>query len=106
MQRTYKNKYGTLTIEDTGELMHVSQVKWANVPNELKFDIETGEKIALITENENLQQSYGFPIQGNGYLMRHESPSTVYLCKIVLIDFTSTVNPSVELDRLVHRQLR
>ena len=46
MKIQYENKYGTLELEPL-EYRHVSTVLHATTPDDLKFDFETAEKIAL-----------------------------------------------------------
>ena len=75
MKIQYENKYGTLELEPL-EYRHVSTVLHATTPDDLKFDFETAERIALITENRHIQLAF-VTKPCRALVVHHESPDTV-----------------------------
>ena len=96
----YENRYGTLDLEPL-EYGHVSKAQHSNTPDELKFDTDTAEKIALITENRHIQLVPPWPITKpvRWFVAHHSSPSICATCRIVSLVFTSKVNPREEIAR-------
>lgn len=78
----YSNKYGTLTLHAVTDLMPISQVSYAKQKetiDEVCFSIDDAEMIALITGNRYIQIcAYSSKIC---YVVYHESPSNVYICR-------------------------
>ena len=60
------------------------------------FDLETAEKIALITENYAVQLSIGKNDLGawEATLMMHSGPATVAPCKVEIIEFKCEGTPT------------
>lgn len=103
--KTYNNYYGKLILEETGELLKVSEIRGINLPDELKFSLDIAEKIALITENRGIQISGEFHKNPpKMYVIMHVSPSTGYIGKIVSLEFNSDINPTEELAKFAKYQ--
>lgn len=97
MIQIFKNKYGSLRFF-VGAKQQISDLCSADFPDGVFFDLETAEKIALITENRKIQ--IGFQNLKKAYLIYHFSTSEVGLCTIQELDFSSHVIPSKEIERL------
>ncbi|HFI4796489.1 TPA: hypothetical protein ACGQK4_002208 [Elizabethkingia anophelis] len=95
----YKNKYGSLKLIPVSDLMKVSNIKGIDIDKKYKFDINTAEKVALITENYDTQMSFGFPITNQAYIIKHESSSTGYICELSDLNFNEEVNATNEISQ-------
>lgn len=96
--KNFSNKYGSLKVVFVGERQEVSKIKSAEFPEDVFFDMETAEKIALITNNRRMQISFRKIDKGNhGYLLYHFLASEVSLCRIESLTFSSDVIPSEEI---------
>lgn len=93
----YNNKFGNLIVKPITDYMHIDNIIIDNeiVQKDCMFDIDTAEKIVLITENKNCQ------ISTNDkkwfYLVAHKSPSIVCVVKIVSINCYSK-NPTQDIE--------
>lgn len=58
--KIYSNKYGTLVVEPITEVMSVRDVRLKNIPMNARFDLDTAEKVVLITENRRIPNSGSF----------------------------------------------
>jgi hypothetical protein len=93
IQTKWSNRYGTLEVEPVGEVQAVSGIRGTDVDDDLKFDVDTAEKIVLITENRRCQIAVS-SVRGNGsYLLVHTSCSMAAVVKIVSLEFTDGVVP-------------
>ncbi|HAY3553782.1 hypothetical protein [Elizabethkingia meningoseptica] len=95
----YKNKYGSLKLIPVSDLMKVSNIKGVDIDKKYKFDINTAEKVALITENYDTQISFGFPITNHAYIIKHESSSTGYICELSELNFKEEINATKEISQ-------
>lgn len=95
--KVYKNKYGRLEFEVVGRYQKVSSVNSKRIKSEYSFTIDDAEKIALITENSNIQLS--FASWTKVYLLHHKSLSMVAVCRVVSLEFDKNINATKELDR-------
>jgi len=102
MNIQYENKYGTLELQPL-EYRHVSTVLHATTPDDLKFDFETAEKIALITENRHIQLAF-VTKPCRALVVHHESPDTVAVCRVHSLNFIAPVNAREEIERLARYQ--
>ena len=85
---SYSNKYGQLELGLTETPQHISTVSRKSIPEDWKFNTETAEQIALITDNRHMQLVPPWPVKDEGwYLCVHESSSMVYLAKVVSISY-------------------
>lgn len=98
----YKNKYGELEIETITEAMPVSTVLVSMVEQvNACFDLETAEKIALITDNKKIQ----IGIDGETkkcYLVYHYTTSLVSICKINRLVYVGGI-PKEEIEEEYNR---
>lgn len=91
----YENKYGKLEIE-VSEYKHISEITSKNVNT--FFDIETAEKIALITGNRGIQICVS-PDLKRFYLVHHKSYDIVSVAKVVTLEYLHTNIPREELQK-------
>jgi hypothetical protein len=96
MEKEYSNKYGFLKFM-VGDKQPISTLCSDNFPNHIFFDLETAEKIALITENKKIQIC--FKSLEKMYLVYHFTISEVGLCLVKKLEFSSPVIPSKEIER-------
>jgi len=94
---TFQNKFGTLVVEPYGEFENIADIHGKNLPDDVKFDLETAEKIVLITDNYKIQIGIVFPI---AYMMVHVSPSVVQVVKIRSIEYVGGV-PKEEIEQAI-----
>ena len=94
---TFKNKYGTLVIEPVGEVVYVRDIHGKDTPKELWFDMDTAEKIALITENWHVQLC--IHSLKEVYLIAHTACEKAFRVKIVTLEYIGPANPMAEIER-------
>ena len=96
--RIYQNEFGTAIITPSSDFRGIKGLTnpiaiglGADV-----FDLETAEKIALITENYAVQLSIGKNDLGvwESTLMLHAGPALVAPCKIEIIEFKCEGTPT------------
>ena len=102
MKIAYNNEYGNLEFElfDIEGFREVGEISSENIDNNLFFDIDIAEQIALITQNVRVQVGFVFPTNGKAYLIYHQSSNMGAVCKITKLEFTSKVNPTEEIEYL------
>lgn len=102
-QHKYSNKYGSVVFEQIENYHSVREISSKDYDESLFFNIETGEQIALITENDKIQLSC---VWKNGkltdkmYIIHHASPSLGAVCKLIDIKFDTTISAENELEKL------
>ena len=93
----FSNKYGSVTFALVTEVLPLRTIYGSNLDPGIMFDIETAEKIALITDNHRIQLS---PYKGKDgyrlYVVLHDSPSTVAVARIETLNYTGG-NPAQEI---------
>jgi hypothetical protein len=96
---TFQNKYGTLIVEPFGEVVDVCKIHSKDTSPELWFEMETAEKIALITENWHVQLCGPFPIiiPAMMYLIAHTACDKAFRVKIVTLEYIGPDNPRAEI---------
>ena len=95
----YANKFGTATLTPVGPVVHVRTVVGTTVIDDgYGFDMDTAEKLALITENARLQPSYNMA-RRLCYVMLHHSPSQVQVCRLDRLTYVGG-DPSETLNHL------
>lgn len=97
---TYKNKYGYLEFDVVGEYQDVTKISSKRVDAEFFFDISTAEKIALITNNKDIQLCFTYPTNGTAFLVHHKSSGIAAVCRITKIEFDNKFNATKELEPL------
>jgi hypothetical protein len=108
MEKHFKNEYGTATLTTLTPFMRVGDIKGSDYPDDIKFNIDTAEKLALITENRGIQIVAQSTKQF--YVMLHESTSVAAVCHAEL-EYTSPKNPTkaiedaAKTDRYIGRYL-
>jgi len=99
MNHAYKNKYGRLEFEVVGAYQDVSQLKSREFDSSCFFSIDEAEKVALITSNHGIQLGFAAWDKSKAYFIHHQSANVAAVCRIISLDFDSTVNATQELDR-------
>jgi hypothetical protein len=97
---TYKNEYGVLELVPL-EYRDINTVLVTDTPDEYRLDLETAEKIALITENCGVQLAFGDSSLGlkQAIVVHHSGPRTVAVCRVHSLDFKPGVNAREEIER-------
>jgi len=102
MREFYANKYGHLILDTIGEEKPIKDFIGKNIPVEYQLDLETLEKVSLISENENIQIAFrkgtetGFHF---GYIVLHSASDKGFLCKIYYLNYFGKNSPAFELER-------
>lgn len=101
----FQNRYGRLEVEPVTPLLQVRNIRGVDYPDDIKFDLETAERIVLITENRRSQIAFQEWTQnGRAYMIVHTSPSEGYIVRIVSLDYTGP-NAQEEIERLRPRAI-
>lgn len=103
MIKEFKNEYGIAIISSVSDEMSIKDVLGKNIDDSLKFDIDTAEKLTLITGGGYAHCCYQMDIK-KFYLILYTSKSTCYICKIDRLEYAHNANPAKELDRLNSNQ--
>lgn len=83
MKTQFENVFGCVTFVPVTEAMHVSKIRGADLDPGCLFDIETAEKVALITENRHIQLCSFKTVDGwRCYVVLHETASTAAVAKL------------------------
>jgi len=83
MRYKYENRYGVLEVEPIEEHHKVSEILGKNIEERFFFDLETSEKIALITDNKDIQLGFlSSPPYDKVYLVHHLTGSLGAVCRI------------------------
>ena len=89
MIKQYANKFGAVSFATVSDVVSVNDVHGKDVDPAHMFDIETAEKIALITDNRRIQLCPFKTAQGwRMYVVLHETPSTVAVAVIESMTYT------------------
>lgn len=98
--KTYKNKYGTLELKPIGNFVPFSDFElfYHNYKQKVYISLDIAEKIALITENKDIQ--IGITKNFNAYVIVYNSLNWLSLAKVEKLDFVSDINPAQELEKL------
>jgi len=91
------NKYGQFEFAVISHYQDVSKMSSVNFDPSCFFGIEEAEKIALITGNKDIQLGFASWDRSKAFLLHHQSSSLAALCKIVSINFCTSINPTLEL---------
>jgi hypothetical protein len=98
----YSNTYGSLQLEPIGPFKAVNTIRGVDLPDDIKFSMDTAEKIALITDNRGIQLC--FESFKKVYVIIHQGPSLAAVARIVNMEFDEKINPAQEIDRLAKCQ--
>lgn len=99
----FENKFGSLQVSLVTDFMSVGKISrdMPEVSGNM-FDMETAEKIALITENKNVQLCMCYPLNGLGYMVYHRNGKEAAVCKIDSILYSCDVSPAEQIERMAH----
>ena len=96
------NRFGSVVLTPVTEFMAVGLIRKTHpqaVAN--TFDLDTAEKLALITENRRIQICpHFFPIDGLAYVVLHDSTSTAAICSVTIENFVCATPPADMLETL------
>lgn len=98
----FENEFGALQVSLATEFMPVGKIsrKMPEVSDSM-FDINTAEKIALITGNKNVQICMCYPLNGFGYMVYHRNSREAAVCKIDSIRFSCEVSPAEQIELMM-----
>lgn len=99
------NRYGSLELKPVTDYMPVDQIKHTIAPIGSAFNLETAEKIALITENRRIQLCIIPDNYRVMYVVHHSSTSIAAICEINSLAYNERINPQQELERLAKNYL-
>jgi len=94
--REYSNEYGRLVLKPVTDVMPVRDVRVDNIPQNARFDLETAEMIALISENHGLQLCV--KSAENIGVVVHETPSTCWVARVQVIEYAGN-RPADEIEK-------
>lgn len=85
----FQNEFGSLRVTPVTDFVPVRDIRKTN-PHAMAntVDMETAEKIALITKNRKVQICFRYPLDGLAYLVLHDSPSTAAYCQVQIDNFS------------------
>jgi len=94
----YNNKYGYVEIETIENCKTINKIHSKNYNDKIFFDMNIAEKIALITENKNIQCVV---VDLNKvFLVYHYTKNMGSVCKLNKIEFNNKINHTKELECL------
>ena len=101
----FKNEFGTLSVSLVTDFLAVRDINRniKSVSDNL-FDMETAEKIALITGNKRIQLVMCYPLNGQCYMVYHQGSSLAAVCKIESMDFHCDRAPAAQIDLMYQQQ--
>lgn len=101
----FENRFGKLTLTPITAYVPVSSILFdtCEAAQANTIDLESAEKVALITDNCNVQVC--FPMQckfESGYVIHHNGPSTASVCKVDIQAFQSDdgISPAEQIESL------
>jgi hypothetical protein len=111
----FQNRYGSCELTPIGGIVHISEISNdRDVPDDIRFGIDDGEKLALITGNKDIQVGIvmGKPHESICYVMVYPlkpHQDMVQLAKITALDFAAksmlSDSPQAELNALNRSQI-
>ena len=101
----YSNRFGTLTLNPVTNYVPVSSIVYCQSveAQQNTIDIETAEKVALITENANVQLCMPMKLGlTSGFVIHHKGPSVACVCKVDIESFTTEDgnSPAEQIDEM------
>ena len=84
---SFENQFGKATLHRATGFLPIGDVSYRKTPEvaENMFDIETAERLALITENRGIQIAYVPP--GRCYVVVHKASNVVAVCRAEIEEF-------------------
>jgi hypothetical protein len=92
----YENKYGSLRLELVTDYVPVSQIRAKDQNWDVFIDLDTAEKVALITGNKDTQLCVGAD-KRSMFIIHHIKGDTAAVCKVVDLNFDNKYNATKEL---------
>lgn len=102
MIKQFQNQYGKLVVEKYSETMPVTGWKVSDFPDDIKFDVNVAEQIALITGNNKVQLCCSIENVNSYLLFVHETSSTGFITRINGIEYTKK-QPAESIIKMLHR---
>lgn len=91
IQTEYENRHGKVRFRVMSEVTYIRNVSSGQYPGLQRYDLETAERIAVITENHHVQI---VPVREGEqwlcYLVLHDSPSFVAVAEIESMEYVDT----------------
>lgn len=92
----YQNEFGNLELETT-DFVEVKTIHSKNIQSFI--DLETAEKIALITDNEDTQVCFSFPDYKKAFVIYYQNNHIASVCKIKSLNYIGNT-ASEEIERI------
>lgn len=104
----FKNRFGTLYLTPVTDYMPISKItfKTTKAVKEHIIDMECAEKVALITDNRNVQVCFPMQLDFNScYVIHHNKPDSACVCRVNVEDFQSDncMTPSQQISALASK---
>lgn len=88
----FHNKFGSVTLRPIADVTHVKNIRGAELDAGCMFDVETAEKLALITENRRIQICpFKGPKGWQCYAVLHETEATAAVAEIAELTYTGGI---------------
>lgn len=95
----FENKFGSLQVSLVTEFMPVGKISQEiQEVSDNMFDLNTAEKIALITGNKKVQICMCYPLNGLGYMVYHRNSQEAAVCKVDSIQFSCAMSPAEQIE--------
>lgn len=102
----FENEFGSLQVSLITEFMPVGKIS-REIPEVSgnMFDLNTAEKIALITGNQKVQICMCYPLNELGYMVYHRNSQEAAVCKVDSIQFSCKVPPAEQIELMARGEL-
>jgi hypothetical protein len=99
MRCDFANEFGTLQFRPLSEPQPIAGIRGATLDAACTFDLETAEKVALITENRRVQVApFKTPAGWRFYAFLHETVNTGAVAQIESLEYIGGT-PSNEIEK-------
>lgn len=97
----FTNEFGILNVSLVTDFLPVRDIhrNMMSVSDNL-FGMETAEEIALITGNKHIQLVMCYPLNGQCYMLYHQSGSLAAVCKIESIELLCERSPADQINSM------
>lgn len=95
-----RNEFGTVELVPVTGILPIAQLSSALPAAQMhRFDLDTAERIALITENRGVQICCPMHWRGQAFLILHDGPSAGAVCRVSVVEWLSDEDPIEVLSR-------
>ena len=99
----FRNRFGSASVTPIAEPLAINGLSSSNpIAQANMIDMETAEKLALISDNKRIQILFEAPFSGRAFVVLHGTPKTsVAICRVRINAFACAKSPSAMLEELV-----